>query len=116
MSELAIYILIYLASVLVASISQIILKKSAGIQYKSRIYEYLNIRVILAYGMFFISTLLTMYALKVVPLSLSTLLEGSGYIYIFVMGYFFLNEKMTTKKWIGSAFIIAGILVYTLFP
>ena len=115
MSELTIYIMIYLSSVLVASVSQIILKKSAGIQYKNWIYEYLNIRVILAYGLFFISTLLTMYALKVVPLSLGNLLEGAGYIFVFVLGYFFLKEKMTAKKWIGSAFIIAGILMYTLF-
>ncbi len=115
MSRLTIYIMIYLSSVFVASISQIILKKSAGVTYKSWIYEYLNIRVITAYGLFFVSTLLTMYALKVVPLTLSTLLEGAGYIFVLVLGYFILHEKMTKGKWIGSAFIICGILVYTLF-
>ena len=115
MSRLTVYVLIYISSVFVSSISQIILKKSAGITYKSWIYEYLNPRVIIAYGLFFVSTLLTMYALKVVPLTMSTLLEGSGYIFVFVLGYFFLQEKMTLKKWIGSAFIVAGILVYTIF-
>ncbi len=114
MSRMTIYILIYLSSVLVASVSQIILKKSAGITYKHWIFEYLNVRVITAYGLFFLSTLLTVVALKVVPLSLSALLEGSGYIYVPVLSYFFLKEKMTKKKWIGSALIIAGILVYTM--
>lgn len=56
------FILVFLVSVLISSISQIILKKSAARKYDSLIKEYLNVRVIGAYAMFFLSTLLTMYA------------------------------------------------------
>ena len=60
----------FLGSVLVASISQIMLKKSADKKYDRWIDEYLNFRVIFAYGLFFLSSLLTVYAYKFVPLSL----------------------------------------------
>ncbi|MCR5283803.1 MAG: multidrug ABC transporter [Lachnospiraceae bacterium] len=115
MSSLLLHSLIYIGSVFVASVSQILLKKSAQKEYKSPIFEYLNPLVIIAYGMFFVSMLITMVALRVVPLSLGNLLEGVGYIYVPILGYFFLGEKMSVNKLIGSAFIIGGIAVYALF-
>lgn len=108
------FILIFLVSVLVSSISQIILKKSAVRKYDSIIKEYLNVRVICAYAMFFLSTLLTMYAYTGVPLTLGTLLEAAGYIYIPVLSFFFLKEKITPRMVLGSLFIIGGIIIYNL--
>lgn len=108
------YTLVYLSSVLVASISQIILKKSAGKQYENPIREYLNLRVIIAYGMFFLSMFLTMYAYKGIPLSFGNLLEAAGYIFVPVLSYFFLHEKLTKIKLLGAVLIIAGICCYAL--
>ena len=108
------YIVVFLFSVLISSISQIILKKSASSDHKSLLKEYLNPRVIIAYFFFFFSTLLTMFAYKGVPLSLGSLIEAVGYIYIPVLSYFFLNEKITKKAVLGSIFIICGIIVYNL--
>lgn len=108
------YIVIFLFSVLISSVAQIILKKSAGKKYDSVIKEYLNIRVIGAYSIFFLSTFLTMYAYKGVPLTLGTLLESAGYIYIPVLSFFILKEKITPRMVIGSLFIICGIIVYNL--
>jgi drug/metabolite transporter (DMT)-like permease len=99
---------------LISSVAQIILKKSAGKKYDSVIKEYLNIRVIGAYSIFFMSTLLTMYAYKGVPLTLGTLLEAAGYIYIPVLSFLILKEKITPRMVIGSLFIICGIIVYNL--
>lgn len=108
------YIMIYLGSVLVSSVSQVLLKKSAGNKHGNIIKEYLNPKVIIAYGMFFLSTLLTMYAYKGVPLSFGTLLEAAGYIYVPVLSYFFLKEKITKMKVMGAIFIISGICCYAL--
>ncbi len=108
------YIIVFLISVFVSSISQIILKKSAEKEYNDIIHEYMNVRVIGAYSMFVVSTLLTMYAYKGVPLTLGTLLEAVGYIYIPILSFVFLKEKITLNKIIGSAFIILGIVVYIL--
>lgn len=108
------YIMIFLLSVFVSSISQIILKKSAQIKYENVVCEYMNPRVIFSYGLFFLSTLLTMYAYKGVPLSLGTLLEASGYIYVLILSCIFLKEKITKRKLMGASFIIIGICCYTL--
>lgn len=109
-----IYVAIFLLSVFISSISQILLKKSAEKNYNNLISEYLNPRVVFSYGMFFLSTLLTMYAYKGVPLSFGALLEASGYIYIPILSYFFLGEKITALKIAGAVFIILGICCYAL--
>lgn len=108
------FILVFLVSVLISSISQIILKKSAARKYDSLIKEYLNVRVIGAYAMFFLSTLLTMYAYTGVPLTLGALLESAGYIYIPLLSFIFLKEKITPRMVVGSLFIIGGIIIYNL--
>ena len=108
------FILVFLISVLISSVSQIVLKKSAVKKYDSVIKEYLNLRVICAYAMFFLSTLLTMYAYTGVPLTLGALLEAVGYIYIPVLSFIFLKEKITPWMVIGSLFIICGIIIYNL--
>lgn len=114
MSELAIYSLIMVSGSLIASVSQIMLKKSAKKQYPNKLREYLNPLVIIAYLMFFGTTFISMYALKVVPLSMSPILEASGYIFVAIFSYIFLKEKMSKKQLLGMALIIAGIMVYSL--
>ncbi len=114
MSELAFYSCIMLCSVLVSSVSQIMLKKSAQKSYESKIKEYLNPLVIIAYILFFGCTLVSVYALKVVPISMSPILEASGYIFVAVLSYFFFKEKLTKKQLAGMALIICGIVIYTL--
>lgn len=114
MSELAIYSCIMICSTLVSSFSQIMLKKSAQKEYKSKIQEYLNPLVIIAYGLFFGCTFLSLYALKVVPLSMSPILEATGYIFVAVLSYIFFKEKLTKKQLIGMIFIIGGIIIYSL--
>ena len=79
MSRLEISVCILLFSVFISSVSQILLKKAANRTYESPLKEYLNPLVIGAYGMFFCSVILTMLALKYVPLSMSPILESTGY-------------------------------------
>lgn len=70
MNNMLFYTILFLVSVFISSISQIILKKSAEVKYASVIREYLNPMVITAYTIFLASTLLTTFAYKGVPLSL----------------------------------------------
>lgn len=55
MSELAIYSCILVGSTLISSLSQVMLKKSAQKTYPSKIREYLNPLVIIAYGLFLVA-------------------------------------------------------------
>lgn len=114
MSRLEISVCILLFSVFISSVSQILLKKAANRTYESPLKEYLNPLVIGAYGMFFCPVILTMLALKYVPLSMSPILESTGYIFVSVMGYFFLKEKFTKRKLAGFALILAGVIIFNL--
>jgi len=109
------YIGIFLGSVFVSAVSQLLLKKAAGIEHRNKIREYANPLVAFAYLLFFGSTLLTILAYKGVPLTLGPILEATGYIYIMILSTIFLKEKMTRKKIIGNILIICGVVVATLF-
>ena len=108
------YILLFLFSVLISSVSQIILKKSANVQHESMIKEYLNVRVISAYALFFLSSLLTLFAYRGVPLSMGPVLETTGYIWVTLLGLFWLKERVNAKKWLGLGLIVIGILVFSI--
>ncbi len=106
------YVFLLIASVLIASCSQIILKKSASKKYSSIIREYLNVRVIVGYGMMFISTILTIFAFKGLDYKNGPIIESLGYIFIMFLSRIFLKEKITKKKIIGNSLILLGILVF----
>lgn len=109
-----IFSLVFVVSVLISSISQVMLKTSANKSYSDRIKEYLNPTVIIAYGLFFLSTLITVFAYKVVPLSLGPVLESTGYIFVAVLGVLLLKEKMSRRKLFGMILILAGIALFSL--
>lgn len=106
------YYVLYLFSVLVASLSQVILKKSAMIHYDTHLKEYLNHYVMVAYFFFFGSSLLTTLAYKGVPLTLGPVLESTGYIYVGILSMLILKERLSLRKIIGNVLIVGGILVY----
>ena len=114
MSKSAGAVCLLLFSVFISSVSQILLKKAANKTYKDHIREYINPLVIFAYGMFFCSVILTMLSLKNIPLSMQPILESTGYIFVSVMGYFFLKEKFTRRKLAGFVLILAGVIIFNL--
>lgn len=115
MNRLTEFSLLIVLNSLISAFSQIMLKKSAQKQYSSRIREYLNPLVIIAYAIFFGCTLISLYALKVVPLRLSPILEASGYIFIALLSDLFFREKLSRIQLLGLLLIFAGIVVSTAF-
>lgn len=105
------YISIFIAIVLISSISQVILKKSSQITYENKIKEYFNSRIIVAYSLFFLCTIISTLLYKHIPLSLAPVLESSGYVFILVLSAIFLNEKVSIKKIVGNILIIIGIII-----
>ena len=108
------YVLLYLASTFLASVSQVLLKKAALREHKSLLAEYTDWRVILGYGLFVGCTLLTMLAYRGVPLNVGPVLEATGYLYVTVFGVTIFHEKMNPKKILALALILAGIAIYAL--
>ena len=108
-------VFILLAAILMGSISQVILKKSTFKHYDSVIREYINLPVILAYSIFLIANMMTVFAYSAIPLSLGIALETTSYLYITFFGVVIFKEKLTKQKIFSLALIILGILVYALF-
>lgn len=106
------YVIILLFSVFISAISQVLLKKAAVMPHRSLIEEYFNVRVITAYIMFFLSTFLSLYAYKGIPLSLGTVLEGTGYVYAAFFGVTIFKERLTKARLAALCLIITGILFY----
>lgn len=110
-----IFFVIALCSVLIADVSQIILKKAAMKTYSSWIRSYLNFPVVFSYFLFFVSTICSVIALKHLPLSLAPMWQSMGQIFVVLLSYFFLNEKITKKKCLGIILIIIGIIMFGIF-
>lgn len=108
------HLFILLLSVVIASFSQILLKKSAQKTYDSFIKEYLNLYVILGYGMMFLSMFLTIFAYAGMEFTNVQIVEATGYIMVLILSYFFFRERITKGKLIGMLFVFAGIAVYYL--
>lgn len=108
------FVIIYILSVVISSSSQILLKKSANIQRKNKIKEYLNMYVIGSYLLLLISTILTLFSYKKINLSYGVVLETIGYILIPIFSYIFFKEKIKKRHKIGIILIICGIIVFSI--
>ena len=96
------YVLLLILAVLVSSISQIILKKSASKTYDSVLKEYLNVYVITGYVLMVISTVLVVLGLKGVPYKNEPIIESLGYLFVMILSNRLLGEKITKKKCVKS--------------
>ena len=108
------YFIVALISVLISGISQIILKKAALKTYEKWYLSYLNFPVIFAYFLFFLSTVCSVIALRHLPLSLSPMWQSMGQIFVALLSYFVLKEKLTKKKITGIAVIVLGIVLFSI--
>ena len=108
------YTCIMLIGTFISSIAQVLLKKEAQIKHGSVIQEYLNPRVIIAYSIFLGATFLSIYAYKVIPLSMGPILEATGYIFVTIFGVTVFQEKINRTKLFALLLIIVGIVVYSL--
>ncbi len=106
------YMILLVLSVVVASLSQILLKKSASKTYSSVLREYLNPYVIIGYGMMVVSTLLTVGGYAGLEYKNGAVVESLGFVLVMLLSRFFFGEKITRKKLIGNALILLGIFVF----
>lgn len=108
------YLLLMFAGTFFSAVGQILLKQSAGKQYKSPIFEYLNWRVITAYGISFSVLLLNTYAYTKVDMRYGAVIDTFSYVFVMVLSYLLLKERFNKGQLIGNLIIITGVMVYTL--
>ena len=106
--------LIALFGVFISGISQVMLKKSAMKTYDSPLREYIDPLVIGAYTLFVAATLCSVVAFRKIPLSMGPVLDATGYVYVVFFGVTLFGERIDRYKLVALAFIILGVLVYSL--
>lgn len=99
-------------AVLLSSFSQMLLKKSAGKEYKSVIFEYLNPWVISGYFLLAASTICVIFAFKGVDFKNGPVIESLGFPLVMILGRIFYGEKLTKNKLIGMGLIMLGVVIY----
>ena len=114
MNSALFYSFLYALSIFVCACTQIALKKSATEEHRG-VRIYLNKTVLLSNIIFVASTLVTVVLYRYIEYVTITLLGSLSYIFVLVLSAALLKEKISKRKMMGSALIIAGIVVYALF-
>lgn len=99
------------AAVLIATISQILLKQQAnttGQKKSGFIWKFLNVRVIVSYGLLFLSLALNQVALICVPVSVLPCITATSFIWIFLFSAIFLHEQTQQEKDSGCHHYFGG--------
>lgn len=109
------YYLIAFIAVIITAISQVLLKVGAirGMN-KDLIRSFFNIFTLSGYLLFFLVTLLNLYAFKVIPMKMVIVLLPFTFILVGFFSYLFLGEKISRIQIISSITIVAGIIVFNL--
>ena len=113
-NKLAIGITLCLLNSFLSAIGQALLKKSAIKKYSNIIFEYLNIYVLCGYGIYIITTFLSILIYQRISLSLGVVLDTSGYFQVTLFSTVLFHEKLTRKKIVSLCIIILGIIVYAI--
>ncbi len=109
------YHLIYLTAYLITGVSQILLKTGAN-RYKdiSKISIFFNIYSILGYALMFCTTIMTLYAFKFIEVKSVIILMPFLYIFLYILSFFILKEKISFKHIIGTVIIVTGVIIFNL--
>jgi drug/metabolite transporter (DMT)-like permease len=107
------YFAVALFSLFLSTISQVLLKKSSGEKKKHIIYEYLNPKVCIAYGITFLCMFMSIYAFKGIDYKYGAVIESLAYLLIMVQSRFILGEQVTRRKVLGNCVIVLGVLIFS---
>lgn len=100
-----------IAAVLIASASQVLLKKKASNAPKSFLKKFLNAPVIISYVLLFSSMALNSLALREMDMAVLPCITATSFLWIMLLSAIFLGEKPTRNKVIGIGMILAGAII-----
>ncbi len=107
-----IYFVLMIVAELVASSSQMLLKKSALKEYPSFIREYLNALVIGGYALLVLSMVISIFCYDGLGYMGVVVMEPISYILVMIMSRIFFKEQFTSRKIVGTILIILGIAIF----
>lgn len=116
MDQVACFYCLVVCGIFACACSQLLLKKSADMEKGRGIVAImLNWRVILAYAIFFGSLFINITAMsKGVNLKDLPILESLGYIFVPLLSWAVLKERISMRTLVSMLFIISGVCLFYL--
>ena len=110
------FFIIAFAAVILTAFAQVLLKIGAvrNAKFSTWIKQYLNIYVLTGYGIFFIVTIMNLYAYKYLPVKYAIIFLPFTFIFVTLFSFFFFKEELTKRQLISYFIIIVGVIVYNL--
>lgn len=108
-----IYLALAFLSFILVGISQILFKIGSG-NTKSAIRMYANVPTITGYGLCFIETICSIYALRGIELKLFYALGSLCYLIVLVLSVVVLKEKLNNYKLFAVILIAAGLAIFNI--
>ena len=101
------FILLIVICTFFSSSGQLFLKQGISVfSFQGLLFNYQLILGILFYGL---GAVLFIVSLKYVELSVAYPIISLGFIWVAILSYFFLAEKIFLIQWVGMFFIILGV-------
>lgn len=109
-----IYLFVILG-ILSCSLSQLLLKKSAKREYKSKLMVIVNPLVVISYFVFFCSLLVNIWAMSHgLELKELAMLESLGYVFVPILSFLVLKETISKRTISAIVVILMGIMIFYL--
>lgn len=108
--------LVFLA-VLLTGIGQVLLKIGSGHQGKRKdsvLDAYLNLPALFAYGLLLFVTVITVIALKEIPLKIFYAIASLNLVVVVGLSWGILKEEVNKKMVVGIVLIVLGIVVFNI--
>ncbi len=99
------------AGILLTGFAQVLLKRGA-MGNGSWLQNFFNWRTLTGYGIFGFVTVLNLYALQAIDLKTMSAWAASTYVWVIVLSWKFLKEKIDGRAALGCVLIVLGIIVF----
>jgi drug/metabolite transporter (DMT)-like permease len=105
--------LLYLIAVIVLTgVSQVLLKIGAK-QAKNHVSIFINPYTLTAYSLYLLTTLLTVYALRNIPLNMFYASTSLKFIFVAFLSRIVIGEKLNNRKLVAVSLIVVGVVVFS---
>lgn len=104
---------IMMVNAFLSAFSQILLKKSSLKKYSGWWQEYINWRVMTAYGIYVYVLLSNAFAYQGIAYKYGSIIGTASYFFLMILSKYLLKDKIAFKTIIGNVIIMMGIIVYS---
>lgn len=105
-------VLLIASGVILTVVSQLLLKSAAREEYTNFVSQYVNLKVLTAYSLFFIVTILNVIALQKIPLSYAPVWNSAAIVGVSAASIVIFKESLNKRKAIGTLLILIGIFFF----